>query len=218
MPLDTLFNNLLSSPSSKGALSGAASGALVSVLLNKKARKSLVGGAARIGGMAALAGVGYYAYKQWQKQTPASSQPTFSTNFPTPAANSASPAASLPPPETPPPAVSSHTGLKMMLAMVAAASADGHLDQTEQDTILRAIDQAGLSPEENAAVIAALHQPPTAEAIAQGINDPEVAAEIYGAARQAIELDSPAETLFLRRLAQLLKIDPALAQTINQAS
>ena len=67
MPIDKLFANLNESPSAKGALSGAASGAMVSLLMNKKARKKIGKSAAQLGGIAALAGVGYFGYKKWQE-------------------------------------------------------------------------------------------------------------------------------------------------------
>ena len=81
MPLDQLFSSLtnaksdpramlgslLGSPGSQGALGGAASGALVSLLMNGKARKKIQKHAVKVGGMAAVAGLGYYAYRKWQQ-------------------------------------------------------------------------------------------------------------------------------------------------------
>ncbi|MGF1484152.1 MAG: tellurite resistance TerB family protein [Opitutales bacterium] len=220
MPIDKLFNQMLSSPSAKGALSGAASGALVSALLNKKARKGLVGGAAKVGGLAALAGVGYLAYKKWQdhKGRPEAVQPASAPGNGTDAQRPAAAPLSLEAASTSAPAVSNETGVRMLQAMIGAASADGHIDQAEMQQLMEAIDQAGLSADENAAITASLNQPPTAEAIAEGVTDPEVAAEIYGAAAMAIERDTPAEELFLNRLARLLKLDPQLVALVDNSA
>ncbi|MGF1449619.1 MAG: tellurite resistance TerB family protein [Opitutales bacterium] len=212
MPIDKLFNQMLGPPAGKGALSGAASGALVSVLLNKKARKGLVGGAAKVGGLAALAGVGYLAYKKWQDHRQGQT-----TDAP-PSPASGSEPLSLEAASESAPAVSEALGLKMLRAMIGAASADGQIDASEMDALMTAIEQASLTPEENAAITASLNQPPKAEAIAEGVTDPEEAAEIYGAAVMAIERDTPAEALFLRRLASLLKLDAELVALVDTSA
>lgn len=215
MPIDKLFNEMLSSPGAKGALGGAASGALVSALLNKKARKSLVGGAAKLGGMAALAGVGYLAWKKWQehqgtRQAAASSfQPSATAPATAPLSLEASAVAG--------PKVNDHLGMKMLQAMIAAASADGKIDSREMQALMEAVDRAGLTPAENAQVTASLNQPPTAEVVAEGVIDQQEAAEIYGAAFMAIEADTPAEQLFLARLARLLELDPQLVELVHQS-
>ncbi len=219
MPIDKLFNQMLSSPSGKGALSGAASGALVSVLLNKKARKGLVGGAAKVGGLAALAGVGYLAYKKYQEhQAGKAAEPAPGGEATATASAAPAQALTLETASESAPPVSEALGLKMLRAMIGAASADGQIDAAEMKLLMEAIDQAGLSPEENAAVTASLNQPPTAEAIAEGVGSPEEAAEIYGAAVMAIERDTPAEDLFLKRLAGLLKLEPELLALVDDSA
>jgi uncharacterized membrane protein YebE (DUF533 family) len=62
----------------------------------------------------------------------------------------------------------------------------------------------------------ALNAPPTVEHIAGLANGPEEASEIYGAALTAIDLDSPSEHLFLRRLASSLKLDEQLVKTVHE--
>lgn len=210
MAIDQLFSNLTNSPAAKGALGGAASGALVSLLMNKKARKKLGKGAAQLGGMAALAGVGYYAYRKWQgSKTPGTVEPI-----------SKQPDAALPLALKGPaaPAVSDSVGMKMILAMIAAACADGSIDTEESELLFEAIESAPLTPSEKAQLTAALNAPPTIESIATDLPSPgpEVAAEIYGAALTAIQLDTPAEHFFLRRLAAALKLEPDLVSAIHE--
>jgi uncharacterized membrane protein YebE (DUF533 family) len=227
MPLDQLFSGLsdgnldprsvltglLGSPGTQGALGGAASGALVSLLLNEKARKKLSKSAPKVGGAAALAGLGYYAYQQWQRSRAS--------------APAAAPAPALPtsPPPLPPDfgaaaaevRVSSDLPLKLVLAMIAAAAADGKIDDAEMDALMNAIDQAPLEPDEKSRLTAALNDPPTVEGLASLASDEEEASELYAAALATIEVDTPAEDFFLRRLAKALALDPGLVESLHRS-
>ncbi len=215
-----LLGSLLGGAGTQGALGGAASGALVSVLMNSKARQKIQKNAVKVGGMAALAGIGYYAYQKWQ-QSQQGSQAATALPATTPAA-SAVPA----PPPPPLPAnlevaavqvkVTGELPMKMILAMIAAAAADGTIDSIEMTALACAIDQAPVEPAEKARLTSALNAPPTVEHIAGLANGPEEASEIYGAALTAIDLDSPSEHLFLRRLASSLKLDEQLVKAVHE--
>ncbi len=99
--------------------------------------------------------------------------------------------------------------------MMAAAHADGNADDSEMQTLFEAMEQADLTPAEKAELTSALNHPPTLERIAESVQTPEEAAEVYGAACCAIDPDTPAETFFLRRLAGALQLDPELAGAIR---
>ena len=58
MSINKLFDTLANSSTAKGALGGVAGGALASMLIHPKARKKLGKTAVKVGGAAALAGVG----------------------------------------------------------------------------------------------------------------------------------------------------------------
>ncbi len=220
MPLDKLFSELKSSPSAQGALGGAASGAMVSLLMNKKARKKIGSSAAAVGGMAALAGVGYLAYKKFQgntqnKRTP---QETPASNPHRDTKSPSSPSVQLLAQEEPAPRVSDRLGLLMIKAMIAATYADGEIDPQEMDGLFASMESANLTPEENRELTHALNNPPTLESIAQEVANEEEAAEIYGAALSAIDPDTPSETFFLRRLAHAMQLDAELVQLIHAES
>lgn len=205
MPIDKLFKDFMQSPSGKGALGGAASGALVSLLMNKKARKSLGKTAVTLGGAAAVAGLGYYAYKKWQgsrapQATPAAT-PVSAPRTLEEAALSV--------------AIDQSLSVKIILAMVAATAADGDIDSTEMDRLLNSMDEAKLDAQENAKLTAALNAPPTAEEIASLADSPEQGSELYAASLSAIDLDTPAENLYLRRLARALALEPSLVQQLH---
>lgn len=230
MPLDKLFSSLtdgksdprsllgglLGAPAAQGALGGAASGALVAMLMNGKARKKLQKHAVKLGGIAAVAGIGYYAYRKWQAGRQDTPPPIPPSVLPAP-----QPAALPPPaPEAPAPAtgaipVSAEVPMKMVLAMIAAAAADGSIDAVEMNALATAIDEAPVSADEKARLSAALNHPPTVEAVASLAANPEEASEIYGAALTAIDLDTPSEQLFLRRLARALDLDETLVATLH---
>ncbi len=216
MPIDQLFarvsdptsraallDGLLKSPSAKGALGGAASGALVALLMNKKARKAIGSTAVKAGGAAALAGLGYYAYRKWQE-------------------NQARGVVPAPPPAPPSLEAAAHEvrtsdalAEKMILSMIAATGADGGIDEREMGILLRAVEEADIPPAAKARLTGALNQPPTVESVAALASGPEEASELYGAALAAIEPDTPAEHLFLRRFANALKLGPDLVASIH---
>ena len=221
MPLDQLFANLTSSPSAKGALSGAASGAVVSMLMNKKARKKIGGSVAAIGGAAALAGVGYFAYQKWQKNKNTGAAPASPTSAPSLSSASPSPAASSPPAISagePALTVSDSLAMKMVKAMIAAAHSDGQIDDTELGNLEQAVAAANLSPAENQEMMSALNSPPTVSDVAALATSPEEAAELYGAALSAIDPDTVAEKFFLRQLASALNLPAELTAEINSTA
>ncbi|MEM7012015.1 MAG: DUF533 domain-containing protein [Verrucomicrobiota bacterium] len=231
MPFQKLFDDFAGNVSPVGDLllnpgaKGGTSGALVSLLMNKNARQKITKAALPVGGAAALAGVGYLAYRQWQnKQDPA-------TPPPPPPVSSTSPAdMPPPPPDMPPPpppnlevasaevSISDSLPEKMILAMISAASADGEISNDEMGELLSAIEETPLLPEEKSQLTSVLNQPPTVEEIAAMSEGPEEASQLYGAALSAIEVDTPAEHLFLRRFANALELEPSLVEAIHEAS
>ena len=187
--------------------------------MNKKARKNLGGTALKLGGAAAVAGVGYYAYQQWQKRKSpgvgeiASLSAPVSAPTPLPALARAPVAPVNEPPALP--AVDDSLAFKMIKTMIAAAQADGQIDDAELAKLEEAVHSAGLSPAEDAAVMAALNTPVTMEEIAQWPASPAEAAELYGAALLAVDPDTVSEKFFLRRLASTLRLPVELTAQLN---
>ncbi|MBK1670759.1 hypothetical protein CKO28_22330 [Rhodovibrio sodomensis] len=211
------LGRLLQDPGAKGALGGVAGGALTGLLMNKKARKTLGETAVNVGGVAALAGVAYLAYQKYQGRQDA----------PAPVAAPDQPGAgSL----TPPPAGSSFLpklgdtaacnalALKLVRAMIAAASADGQIDGAELKRVLATIEQADLSPSDKAAMLQAMNTPDTLDGIAALADSREVATELYAASLSAIEVDSPAEHAYLSMLATKLNLPGELVGAIHEVA
>ena len=185
---------------STGFASGAAAGGLLGLLLGSRSGRHLVGDVAKVGGAAALGYFAWKAYRNWQDGK-------------TPGAVAADPAG-LPPPEF-------HAGnvgadgkpfaLALLTSMVGAAKADGHVDPQEQSRLFSEVERLGLGTEEKAAVFDLLARPIAIDEIARAAATPEQAAELYLAARLAIDPDQPVERAFLDGLAARLRLEPGLA-------
>ena len=103
-------------------------------------------------------------------------------------------------------------------AMVAAVMADGRVDNNERARILEGVSQAGIDPVATRWLEDELASPASVEDIADPVQTPEKAAQVYAAARLVINLDTIQEREFLRQLAESLDIDPALARLIDDAA
>ncbi len=188
-----------------GGAAGLAAGAgLLATLLGGKKMRKMAGGAIGYGGAAALGALAYRAWQNWQAQqgtppAPGAPQPVADRLLPAPA-----PAADGPPFE-----------LALVRTMVAAAKADGHVDAAEQRAIFEAVERAGLDAEAKAFVFDLLRRDIPFEEIAAGAATPEQAAELYLAARLAIDPDEAAERAWLAALAHRLSLPEGLVAQIE---
>ncbi|MEI2420227.1 DUF533 domain-containing protein, partial [Arthrospira platensis SPKY2] len=92
-------------------------------------------------------------------------------------------------------------GLAIVRSMIAAAKADGHIDNAERERIFGQISQLGLGAEEKAFLFDEIARPLDIDAIvALGVS-PQVSIDIYTASLLAIEVDTPAEKAYLQMLA-----------------
>ncbi len=104
----------------------------------------------------------------------------------------------------------------MIRVMIAAAHADGTLDEEEEKTILAKLRAAELSPEERMFILDELHQPKTLAELTAGISDPSIAKTMYMLAVNAIAVDSPGERAWLDNLAAGLSISKAVQGFIEE--
>jgi uncharacterized membrane protein YebE (DUF533 family) len=109
------------------------------------------------------------------------------------------------------------SALLLVRAMIEAAKADGRVDAAEMQRILGRLDAAGADAEARDWVRAQMAAPPDLAGLARDIRAPERAAQVYGAAVMAIEVDTAAERDFLARLAAAIGLPPQAAMHINQA-
>jgi uncharacterized membrane protein YebE (DUF533 family) len=171
---------------------GLAAGALAGLLLGSRSGR-------RLGGTAALAGLAYKAYTDWQRSRGGADAPGGAT------ANAAGT------PFMPSDArARNDLSLAVLRAMIAAAKSDGNIDTTEQQRIFAKLDEAGLDTEAKAFILDELRKPLDIDAVVRSATSPEVAAELYAASFVAIDPDDAGEKAYLEMLAARLKLEPGL--------
>ena len=177
-------------------LSGAGGGALAAgamgLLLGNKSARKIGGKAITYGGLAALGVLAYKAYGNWQ-------------------ANQGS--APKTEPQTidrlPPPQVEQHSQA-ILKALIAAAKADGHIDDRERQLIEGEFSKFNNDPGTQQWLQAELSKPLDPAEVARAASTPEMAAEMYIASVMLVDEDSFMERSYLDELARQLKLDPAL--------
>ncbi|QFR33258.1 tellurite resistance TerB family protein [Ancylobacter sp. TS-1] len=190
--------------------SGAAAGALVSLVLGSKGGRKMAGNAVALGGLALVGTLAYKAYQNYQQ----GGQPQQAATPPEPA--------QLPPAHSPfHPDQADHTHFEVTLlrTMIAASLADGHIDDVERAAISAKLGEEGARLDEAERFLTAeLARPASPESLAAAISRPEEAAEVYITALLAIDADNNAERAFLARLASALKLDPELVPHLQAAA
>lgn len=185
-----------------------ATGAIVAVLLGTKTGRELTGSAVKLGGLAAIAGLGYQAYKSWQagKQPQDAIAHTQGTEL-------------LPPPDSAfaPQSRDNSPDFALVLvrAMIAAARADGHINDAERAAILGKVKLGGMDADAEAFLVAELANPVDLDAIIGAAKSESQKVELYTASRIAIEPDSRAERGYLDLLAGRLGLPDQLVDHIE---
>jgi uncharacterized membrane protein YebE (DUF533 family) len=108
--------------------------------------------------------------------------------------------------------------LLLIRAMVAAANADGHIDQEERRRILANLDQAGAGAEERRAMEQELARPLSIDQIVAEVDSPETAEQVFLASTLAIEADSGAERSYLQFLAARLNLPEERVEALRGAA
>jgi uncharacterized membrane protein YebE (DUF533 family) len=104
----------------------------------------------------------------------------------------------------------------VLKAMINAAKADGQIDDTERQRILGKLEEAGADAEALEFVQAEMRRPFDVDGLPEAPN-PQTAVEVYAASLLAIEVDTPAEREYLRRLAQGLGLEESAVQRLHAA-
>lgn len=190
----------------KGLAGGAAAGGLAAILLGSKPGKKLAKTAIKVGGAAALAGLAYKVWNDWQaSKTESGAAPQAPMKDVTPRPGSLAP-----------PAPDAEMSLAILRAMIAAAKADGHVDDQERRKIFAKLEEAGVAGGALAFVMDELQKPLDVDAVIAAATTPEKAVELYAASLLAIDPDDPAEQAYLAMLASRLKLDPGLKAHIER--
>ena len=115
------------------------------------------------------------------------------------------------------PAPTEDTQKLLLIAMMSAAKADGHIDDTELNTIIGKLKESGADAQEREWVMRELGKPLNVDALVQDVASEDVAAQVYAASVLAITADTPQEVAYLDQLAIKLGIQPAVRSYIHQS-
>ena len=205
---------------------------LGSLLMGGVRRKRGLGGLLSGGAALGLAGVAMEAVehfmnsaKQSQGPPPAAPPASATGSGPPPLPVGGMGAAPPPPPSQPPapppiapkaPHPAAGQAVLLIRAMIAAANADGVIDDIERGRILAKLDAARPSPEERAFMAAELSKPHRAETIAAGVEGPELARQVYLVSLLAVDVDTPQEREYFETLAGLLGLDDAVVADLHK--
>ncbi len=175
---------------------GAATGGALGLLLGSKRGRSFGGKALKYGSMAALGVVAYRAYGAWQaRQAQAAGTPP----APAPLALERLPAPEL-----------EHHSRAMLTAMIAAAKADGHLDERERGLLEAELGRLEADPVQRRWVEEEVRRPLDPAAVARAATSPAIASEMYLASLVIADDTSFMERAYLDELARQLQLPAEL--------
>lgn len=133
---------------------------------------------------------------------------------PTPGGHAAAPPS--PPAPGPAPAEGPGDAVLLIRAMIAAANADGMIDEDERGRILDKLKAVELTPEENSFIVQELLAPCDLDTIVRAVETPVMAKQVYAVSLMAIEVDTDAERKYITSLADRLGLDDAALDTIHR--
>lgn len=180
-----------------GAISG---GALAMLLSSKKARK-MGGNLALYGGMAALGALAFKAYGDWQRDnaqqtgSPVNAEPQTLDRLPAAQAEQHSSA--------------------ILIAMIGAAKADGHIGPEETQLLEQEMAKLSEEASDQRWLHEELTRPLDPAAVARASSTPEMAAEMYLASLLIVDEETFMERAYLDQLAKELKLDPDLKSKLE---
>lgn len=198
----------------KGFAGGALSGGALSLLMGNKKFRKVGGKVAAYGGVAALGAVAYHAYGQWKNSAQQAETPQ---------------AASAPPQlkqltsevnrfQQLPAAELEQQSQLVLMAMISAAKADGHIDAQEQQLLEGEFQRLGASPTEHQWIAGLLNGPADPAAVAKLAQSPEQAAEAYLASVLVTGADSFMERAYLDELARQLQLEEGLKEHLENTA
>lgn len=185
-----------SSNTLKSLGAGAVGGGLVSLLMGSKKSKKLgkkVGkNALKIGGVAALGALAYKVYNDSHaKPSSSASLEAFDAND------------------------NAHNEL-IIKSMIAAAKADGHVDNDEMERIESTLKQAGADQQLQQLIHSELNKPLDPSEIARLAQSPQQAAEIYLASLIVVDEQNFMEKAYLQELAKQLNLSSEVTFQLEQ--
>ena len=211
----------------KGAGAGALAAGAVALLFGSKGTRKFAKKAAKLGGTAAIGGLAYKAYTEWQapqQRGQGGGQNAAVGGTPTSATASQAFSGKLNLDQfgeigTPIAKLSEIDATvrseSIIQAMISAARADGHIDDAELALIRQQINSLGLEKDVTSFLLSELNKPVSVASVAALADTPETAAELYIASALVVDMDSPPERTYLNDLAAAMNIDSGMIQHLE---
>lgn len=188
-----------------------ATGAIAAILLGTSTGRSITGSALKLGGAAAVAGLAWKAWQNYQDgKSPEQTRQDAAgeTNLLPPPADTAFDPAVAPQGED-------EFALALIRAMIAAARADGHVDDEEREQIAGKLALSGLDEDAAEFIKRELATPLDLDTIIATAKTDAQKLELYTASRLTISPDSGAERGYLDLLAGRLGLPDALVDHVE---
>ncbi len=183
----------------KGVLTAGA----LALLLGTGAGRRLTGSAIKLGSIAAVGGLAYNAYNKWQSQLPQSGGGVKRVE-------PATPRSELTDDKT------QQRNIALVRAMVAAAKADGHVDEAERQAMLEQVDQQQFDAETLDFLKKQITTDVTVAELAALSDSPETASEMFVACSMVIDKQNPQEKAWLESLSSELKLSEELVESLQE--
>lgn len=179
-----------------GGAGGTLAAAILAMLLGSRRGRS-GGKGIGAGGLAAIGMLAYQAFQKWQRQQggkPLAAPQTIDKLLPEQAEQHSQ---------------------AILAALIAAAKADGHIDEQELLRINAEVSRISEDTQLVGWLQNELHKPLDPKAVASAAHTPELAAEIYLASVLAVDEQDANERAYLDTLGRELKLDPGLCSELE---
>jgi uncharacterized membrane protein YebE (DUF533 family) len=203
--LGDLFGSLLGGAPGAGSSAGGLGGLLGGFLggaggagVGGATAGRSAGGAGKYAALASLGMMAFKAYQAWQQQQASAPQQAFSTVD-----------------QLSGPAAEAHSHA-ILRALIAAAKADGRIDDAEKKLIYAELARHADDPQLQQWLNDEVSRPLDAASIAQEANGPGMAAEMYLASVMLIDQQQAAERVYLDELGEALGLAPELRAQLEQ--
>jgi len=185
----------------KGAI---AAGALA-LLLGTGAGRRVAGSALKIGSLAAIGGIGWKAYQNWMNQQKEAAEEV---------KDMAENAKAIPINDLDEDEANKRSEI-LLKAMIAAAKADGHINQKELAAIEEQIKKLNLSSEVASLLKDEIEKPLDVKEVAALAENSAIAAEIYLVSAVVTDRENSMEKAYLDELAKAMDLPDALVAQLQ---
>lgn len=175
---------------------GAAVGGVLALLLGTRVGRRVAGPLLKIGGIAAVGTIGYNAYKKWQANQNSVVTPGEPINKLTDES-------------------AQTRSLLLIRAMIAAANADGHIDESERAAISSRMQSSDMSPEDQAILRSEIDHPLSVEELAKQADSIIAKSEVYLTSLLLVDEQDTTEREYLNSLAQALGLPWELVKQLE---